>query len=49
MEYIVTATVKVSIIADSPLDADLEALDYLEGTMSVREVVIEDVKEADTQ
>jgi predicted dinucleotide-binding enzyme len=47
VEYIVTAKIEVSIIADTPEEADLEALDYLQGTMSIQEVKIEDVREAD--
>lgn len=47
MEYIVTAKIEVSIIADSPEEADLEALDYLQSTMSVQKVDIEQVREAE--
>ena len=45
MEYIVTAKVEVSIIADSPGEADMEALDYLQSTMSIQSVEIEDIQE----
>lgn len=46
-EYIVTAKVEVSIMADSPSEAGVEALDYLQGRMSVQRVEIQDVREAD--